>query len=74
VREHLEGWKADDEELVPELEGEGIEPVVRVRVRACGLRNSSALGRASRAGSSSMGSPVSGKKPRTIFALTTRSV
>jgi putative ATP-dependent endonuclease of OLD family len=34
VREHLEGWKADDEELVPEPEGEGIEPVVRVRVRA----------------------------------------
>lgn len=34
VRDHLEGWRADDEELVPEPEGDGIEPVVRVRVRA----------------------------------------
>jgi putative ATP-dependent endonuclease of OLD family len=33
VRDHLEGWKADDEELVPEPEGDGIEAVVRVRVR-----------------------------------------
>ena len=34
VRDHLEGWRADDEELVPEPDGDGIEPVVRVRVRA----------------------------------------
>jgi putative ATP-dependent endonuclease of the OLD family len=33
VREHLEGWKADDEQLVPEPEGEGAEPIARVRVR-----------------------------------------
>lgn len=34
VRDHLEGWRAADEEFVPEPEGDGIEPVVRVRVRA----------------------------------------
>lgn len=33
VRQHLEGWKADSEEVVPEPEGDGIEPVVRIRVR-----------------------------------------
>lgn len=34
VRDHLEGWRAVDEELLPEPDGAGIEPVVRVRVRA----------------------------------------
>lgn len=33
VREHLEGWDAGHEQVVPEPSGEGIEPVVRVRVR-----------------------------------------
>lgn len=33
VRDHLEGWNLAAEELVPEPDGEGIEPVVRVRVR-----------------------------------------
>jgi putative ATP-dependent endonuclease of the OLD family len=33
VREHLEGWNAEAEEVVPEPGGDGIEPVVRVRVR-----------------------------------------
>jgi len=33
VRDHLEGWKAEDEEVVPEPDGDGLEPVVRVRVR-----------------------------------------
>ena len=30
---HLEGWRAEPGELVAEPEGDGIEPVVRVRVR-----------------------------------------
>lgn len=34
VREHLEGWREAEGELVPEPDGEGIEPVVRVRARA----------------------------------------
>ena len=34
VRRHLEGWKAHAEELVPEPDGDGVTPVVRVRVRA----------------------------------------
>jgi ABC-type hemin transport system ATPase subunit len=33
VHQHLEGWRSEDAELVPEPDGEGIEPVVRVRVR-----------------------------------------
>jgi putative ATP-dependent endonuclease of OLD family len=33
VRRHLEGWRPDGEELVAEPDGEGVEPVVRVRVR-----------------------------------------
>ena len=33
VREHLEGWRHDQREVVPETNGEGIEPVVRVRAR-----------------------------------------
>ncbi len=33
VHQHLEGWRSADAELVPEPDGEGIEPVVRVRVR-----------------------------------------
>jgi putative ATP-dependent endonuclease of OLD family len=33
VRDHLEGWDAEGEELVPEPNGDGIEPVVRVCVR-----------------------------------------
>jgi putative ATP-dependent endonuclease of the OLD family len=33
VREHLEGWNAEAEEVVPEPGGDGIEPVIRVRVR-----------------------------------------
>ena len=33
VREHLEGWKAADELHVPEPDGDGVEPIVRVRVR-----------------------------------------
>lgn len=33
VRRYLEGWKAASEQLVPEVEGDGIEPVIRVRVR-----------------------------------------
>jgi ABC-type hemin transport system ATPase subunit len=32
VRDHLEGWKAECSELVPEPDGDGIEAVVRVRV------------------------------------------
>lgn len=31
--QHLEGWRDDDAELVPEPDGEGVEAVVRVRVR-----------------------------------------
>jgi hypothetical protein len=33
VRNHLEGWNSSSEEVVPEPDGVGIEPVVRVRVR-----------------------------------------
>ncbi|HXN39577.1 MAG TPA: AAA family ATPase [Solirubrobacteraceae bacterium] len=33
VREYLEGWKSEAEELVPEPDGDGIESVIRVRVR-----------------------------------------
>ncbi len=33
VREHLEGWKEIDKEIIPEPNGEGVEPVVRIRVR-----------------------------------------
>jgi putative ATP-dependent endonuclease of the OLD family len=33
VREHLEGWNAQADETVPEPGDDGIEPVVRVRVR-----------------------------------------
>lgn len=33
VREYLEGWRAESHEVVAEPEGEGIKPVVRVRVR-----------------------------------------
>lgn len=33
VDEHLEGWSAVEEIVVPEPDGEGIEPVIRVRVR-----------------------------------------
>ena len=33
VRDHLEGWGAEAEEVVPEPDGDGIEPIVRVRVR-----------------------------------------
>lgn len=33
VRRHLEGWKAATEELVPEPDGDDVEPIVRVRVR-----------------------------------------
>lgn len=33
VREYLEGWKSETREVVAEPDGEGIEPVVRVRVR-----------------------------------------
>ena len=33
VRDHLEGWDAESDEVVPEPDGDGIEPVVRVRVR-----------------------------------------
>lgn len=33
VREFLEGWRAESREVLPEPEGEGVEPVVRVRVR-----------------------------------------
>lgn len=33
VRQHLEGWNAQDETIVPEPGGEGIEPVVRLSVR-----------------------------------------
>lgn len=33
VREHLEGWDAEAEEVVPEPGGDGVEPVARVRVR-----------------------------------------
>ena len=33
VRDYLEGWDATAEEVRPEPDGEGIEPVVRVRVR-----------------------------------------
>lgn len=34
VRNHLEGWREADEEIVPDPDGDGIEPVIRVRVRA----------------------------------------
>jgi energy-coupling factor transporter ATP-binding protein EcfA2 len=33
VRAHLEGWRHEQHEVVPETDGDGIEPVVRVRVR-----------------------------------------
>ncbi len=33
VRDHLEGWDPEAHNVVPEPDGEGIEPVVRVRVR-----------------------------------------
>jgi len=33
VRQQLEGWRTETEELVAEPEGDGIEPVIRVRVR-----------------------------------------
>lgn len=33
VAPHLEGWKAEDQELVTETDGPGVEAVVRVRVR-----------------------------------------
>lgn len=33
VHQHLEGWRAGDSEIVPEPDGDGVEPVVRVRVR-----------------------------------------
>lgn len=33
VRDHLEGWDAEAEEVTPEPDGDGIEAVVRVRVR-----------------------------------------
>lgn len=33
VARHLEGWNAAEEEVVPEPDGNGIQPVVRVRVR-----------------------------------------
>src|SRR4051812_45560024 len=32
VRDHLEGWKTESSKLVPEPDGDGIEPIVRVRV------------------------------------------
>lgn len=32
VHQHLEGWRAQDRQLVPEPDGEGVEPIVRVRV------------------------------------------
>lgn len=34
VRNHLEGWREADAEVVPEPDGDGIEPIIRVRVRA----------------------------------------
>lgn len=34
VRNHLEGWREADAMVVPEPDGEGIEPIVRVRARA----------------------------------------
>lgn len=33
AHQHLEGWRDHDAELVPEPDGEGVESVVRVRVR-----------------------------------------
>jgi putative ATP-dependent endonuclease of OLD family len=33
VHEHLEGWNGESEEVAAEPEGDGVEPVVRVRVR-----------------------------------------
>ncbi len=33
VRDHLEGWKIETSEVVPEPDGQGIETIVRVRVR-----------------------------------------
>jgi putative ATP-dependent endonuclease of OLD family len=33
VHQHLEGWQQDERRVVPQPDGEGIEPVVRVRVR-----------------------------------------
>ena len=33
VRAHLEGWRDEQHEVVPETDGDGIEPIVRVRVR-----------------------------------------
>ncbi len=32
VVDHLEGWRASDRAVVPEPDGEGVEPVLRVRV------------------------------------------
>jgi putative ATP-dependent endonuclease of OLD family len=33
ARRYLEGWDAEHEQVIPEVDGPGIEPVVRVRVR-----------------------------------------
>ncbi len=33
IREYLEGWREETAMLVPEPDGDGIEPVVRIRVR-----------------------------------------
>lgn len=33
VREHLEGWRDKDRTVLPEPDGEGVEPVLRFRVR-----------------------------------------
>ena len=33
ARRYLEGWDAEYEQVMPEVDGPGIEPVVRVRVR-----------------------------------------
>lgn len=33
VHQHLEGWRQVDTQVVPEPDGEGVEPVIRVRVR-----------------------------------------
>jgi len=34
VHQHLEGWREDQVQVVPEPDGEGITPIVRVRARA----------------------------------------
>lgn len=33
VHQHLEGWRQTTTEVVPEPDGEGVEPVIRVRIR-----------------------------------------